>query len=426
MMKSIKTICFNSALGPRMNDFREAIKVEKRSKTIFRHISQLDRLCVLGNYTSGILDEETVMAYRETKSKRGRQEFKQSQSSIRQFAYFLVRNGYHAFIPPAVSARRRNCVAITFSSCLAVWIEKLVAFKQSLGFKYNNERKFLHQFDEYLVSEGFIGDALTKEMVNSYSIRPDKESPKTRANKLSVVKILGEYMNSHGGSAFLDIPSIQVVKMPPYVFSHEEILRFFRTVDKLNFRDPWMAYTVPVYFRLLYSTGIRESECCGILRSDIDYDNNRILVRHAKMDKDRYVYFSPQDAVMLRKYDKVIDGFFSCRETLFIGGIENYDALTDYSIRNLFRRLWKESGGLYDRRSGHNATVHSFRHTYVVDKLAQWQQEGYCVDSLIPYLSKQLGHKTIAETYYYCTRLDTRFSEILADEQAVVPEVSYE
>ncbi len=315
---------------------------------------------------------------------------------------------------------------ITYTSCLVVWIEKLVTFKQTLGFRYNNEKKFLHQFDEFLVSEGFIGDALTKEMVNGYSIRPDNESSKTRANKLSVVKILGEYMNSHGGSAYLGIPSIHVVNMPPYVFSHEEILRFFRTVDRLNFREPWMAYTVPVYFRILYSTGMRESECCGILRRDIDYDYNRILIRHTKMDKDRYVYFSTQDSVLLQKYDKVIDGFFSCRENLFIGGLDNHKALPDYAVRNLFRRIWKESGGLNDQKNGHNATVHSFRHTYVIDKLTQWHQEGHCVDALIPYLSKQLGHASIAETYCYCNRLDTRFSEILADKQVVVPEVSYE
>ncbi len=90
-----------------MNDFREVIQEEKRSQTIIRHIRQFDRLCILGNYTSGTLEEDAVMAYRKVKSEGDRQEFKQSQSSIRQFAYFLINSGYHAFVPPAVPVSRK-------------------------------------------------------------------------------------------------------------------------------------------------------------------------------------------------------------------------------------------------------------------------------------------------------------------------------
>jgi integrase len=74
------------------------------------------------------------------------------------------------------------------------------------------------------------------------------------------------------------------------------------------------------------------------------------------------------------------------------------------------------------------ACTHAFRHTYVLGILTQWQNEGKDVDNLIPYLSKQLGHKSIRETYLYCTRLDTKFSEITAldtSRSGIIPEVAY-
>lgn len=410
-----------------MEEFREAMGSERRSVTICRHLAQLDRLCIEKNLTSGFLDEETVMAYRQSKIESYEQEFKQSQSSIRQFAYFLIKGGNHAYIAPASYPRMGCHTEISFSSSLASWMEKLVVFKRSLGLKYVNERKFLLQFDQYLVTENLTGDALTREMVDGYAAGLEGNSSKTRANKLSVVNILAQYMAGHGGIAHQEIPSVKVVSLPPYVFSRDEILRFFKTIDGSRFLYPWMAYTVSVYFRLLYSTGMRETECCMILRKDIDYERRRILVRHAKNSEDRYVYFSRHDAEMLKRCDTALDQYFPCRENFFVGGLTagSSFAFSNSMARHMFHMLWLKAGGIHDPKNGHNASVHSFRHTYVVDKLAQWQREGRDVDSLIPYLSKQLGHASFAETYHYCIRLDARFAEILDDDQSLIPEVAH-
>ena len=418
---------FGSALAPMMNEFKESMGSERRSKTICLHLGQLDRLCIERNLTTGLLDEETVMAYRHSKTGCDGQEFKQSQSSIRQFAYFLIKGGIHAFIAPGLYPIKERSAEEPFTGCLAVWMDRLVTFKRSLGLKYIGGRRTLLWFDRYLATAGFSGESLTKEMIDGYAASLDGNSSGTRENKLTVVGVLARYMAGHGGVAYQRVPSVKVVSKPPYVFSREEILRFFKTIDGSRFLYPWMAFTVPVYFRLLYSTGMRESECCVILRRDIDYEHGRILVRHAKNNEDRYVYFSRQDAEMLRRCDTVLDQYFPCRENFFVGGLKGDEplALVDTTVRNLFKRLWRESGGIHDPKNGHNASVHAFRHTYVLDKLAQWQGEGRDVDSLIPYLSKQLGHASFAETYHYCIRLDTRFTEILDDDQAVIPEVAH-
>lgn len=419
---------FGSALAPMMNEFKESMGSERRSKRICLHLGQLDRLCIERNLTTGLLDEETVMAWRQSKAGCCEQEFKQSQSSIRQFAYFLIKGGSYAFIAPGLYPIKERSAEKPFAGCLAAWMDRLVAFKRGLGLKYVDGRKALLWFDRYLATAGFSGESLTKEMIDRYAASLDGNSSSTREGKLSVVGLLARYMAGHGGTAYQGVPSVKVVSKPPYVFSREEILRFFKTIDGSHFLYPWMAYTVSVYFRLLYSTGMRETECCAILRRDIDYDHRRILVRHAKNNEDRYVYFSRQDAEMLRRCDTALDQYFPCRENFFVGGLAAGGSLafSNSMARHMFHMLWTKAGGIHDPKNGHNASVHAFRHTYVLDKLTQWQGEGRDVDSLIPYLSKQLGHASFAETYHYCIRLDARFAEILDNDQSLIPEVAHE
>ena len=84
------------------------------------------------------------------------------------------------------------------------------------------------------------------------------------------------------------------------------------------------------------------------------------------------------------------------------------------------------AGLRYDPTNDIRPCVHSFRHTYVQDKIFQWHRQGRDVNLLIPYLSAQLGHSSINATYQYCMRLDTKFDEIfgsMASCTTIVPEV---
>jgi integrase len=189
-----------------------------------------------------------------------------------------------------------------------------------------------------------------------------------------------------------------------------------------------MRLVYPVYYRLLYATGLRESEACGIERENLDFVAKRILILEAKGNKDRYVYFADDVATMLLRYDQMMDGFFPCRRWLFVGALNPQSMLEPACVRAVFSAVWKLSGMKAPQDLNNRPCTHAFRHTYVLEILTQWQNEGKNVDNLIPYLSKQLGHKSIRETYLYCTRLDAKFSEITAldtSRSGIIPEVSH-
>ena len=46
-------------------------------------------------------------------------------------------------------------------------------------------------------------------------------------------------------------------------------------------------------------------------------------------------------------------------------------------------------------------TVHCLRHSFVVDRMNAWLDEGLSYDQMLPYLSRYLGHSGLNESLYY-------------------------
>lgn len=425
----MKPKSFTGDLSNDIQDFLKSLIVSKNYKVKLRnHMRILDNMCLDTKHSSGLLDEELIMALYPRKTDENRQQWKQRNCSLRQFAYYLQLRGKFAFVAPRCISEKVPKKETNFVSDLGSWMQSLVDYKRALGYKYHNERKFLKQFDTFLVIKGYTGLELSQQMVMAWEIRPKGESEKTRANKTSAVRILGLFMGANEGKAYISPYSLSPEKSIPYVFSVTTLVTFFQTLDNYKFSRHWMGLVYPVYYRLLYTTGLRESEACSIERQNIDFEAKRILILNSKGNRDRYVYFADDVVTMLYRYDKMMDGFFPCRKWLFIGALSPQDMLLPGSVRAFFRKLWKASGMIEPKDFNNRPCTHSLRHTYVLEILTQWQNDGKNVDNLIPYLSKQLGHKSIKETYLYCIRLDTKFSEITALDTSlsgIIPEVSY-
>jgi integrase/recombinase XerD len=420
---------FTSALSDSIHNFLESVVVSKHyKKTLCSHMRILDDMCLTTEHSSGMLDEKIVMILHYRKDDELYQEWKQRNCSLRQFAYFLHSLGKSAFVAPRCSLELSPIQEPAFYSDLGTWMQNLVEYKRALGYNYQAKRRLLKQFDTFLISNGFTGIELTRQMVVAWEILPWEESENTRACKTSAVSVLGHFMIANGGLAYVSPYSTTPEKTIPYVFSAAALKSFFHALDTYPFARHWMRLVYPVYYRILYATGLRATEACSIEREHLDFEAKRILILNTKGNKDRYVYFAGDVATMLFRYDQMMDEFFPCRRWLFVGISPPKDMLNPNSIRKTFSKVWKASDMGFSQNHTNRPCPHAFRHSYVVGILTQWQNEGKNVDNLIPYLSKQLGHKSIRETYYYCTRLDTKFSELTALDTSllgIIPEVPY-
>lgn len=73
------------------------------------------------------------------------------------------------------------------------------------------------------------------------------------------------------------------------------------------------------------------------------------------------------------------------------------------------------SGDTWKKQASHIpavARVHDFRHTYCVNLLRKWTDEGKDLMAYLPYMKTMLGHEGFEETAYYLKLTAERFPYI--------------
>lgn len=90
---------------------------------------------------------------------------------------------------------------------------------------------------------------------------------------------------------------------------------------------------------LLYTSGIRISELCGLNIQDIDFTTMRAVV-YGKGRKEREIYFNGQAKVHLERYLESRD---DDNPALFVSSKKPHNRLTDQSIRNILKKLNRET-----------------------------------------------------------------------------------
>ena len=127
--------------------------------------------------------------------------------------------------------------ALNFRSRLAPYIIGLIEQKRALGDKYTAQVKILQKFD-MLCAERFSEDStVTKAMLDVWAVKGPEEAPGTLRHRVTVIAHLAQHIASLGFYAYI-YPTNELPKEPkynPYIFSGDELTRFFRQVDCCHF-----------------------------------------------------------------------------------------------------------------------------------------------------------------------------------------------
>ena len=99
---------------------------------------------------------------------------------------------------------------------------------------------------------------------------------------------------------------------------------------------------------------------------------------------------------------------------LFPGlNVDNH--ISKSSIDRKFQAFWNMTE--CSRKCDKKPTPHCLRHTFVVDRINLWVMNDIDINTMMPYLSKYLGHKSPDETFYYLNDVKTEADcEILIKE----------
>ena len=257
-------------------------------------------------------------------------------------------------------------------------------------------RTDIEQLIDHLGEDILIKD-LNKYDLHEYVSTISKSiTSKSLSRKIATIKSLFKFMVAenileNNISKSIRAPKISK-KLPNHLTIDEMNLFFDKSLDMVEMPPRDLSI-----IDLLYSTGIRVSECASILISNINFKNNSIKIL-GKGKKERIVLFGDKTKKNLMRYmnqeNIQIDGY------LFISGNKksknNY--ITTRTIYNIVKKYIKFIS------SNEKLGPHSLRHSFATHLL----QTG----SDLMAIKDLLGHSSLSSTQIY-THLDTqRMKEI--------------
>jgi integrase len=285
-----------------------------------------------------------------------------------------------------------------FKSVQAESLGAFVALKHAQGYRYTHQINLLRQFDRFLAAYSYSCAWLVEEIVNGYVAQMSHATAYSQSTMLSPIRDYSAYLH-------LRHPESYVLRMLPlrakrpcrfYIYSQEEIAALMAAAGALGPPNTIRGLTVKTLIGLLYSCGLRIAEALALNVADLDAGQRTLFVRKGKFGKDRYVPLSASTIQALLLYRKHVTKVSGADDPLLVS--RTGKRLHATTIGNLFRKLLYEcsiaSAAPWPR-------LHDLRHTYAVNCLCKWYEQGKDVNALLPVLSTAMGHVKVSCTQVY-------------------------
>lgn len=192
-----------------------------------------------------------------------------------------------------------------FSSPFAEMFNEYVEVNRAVGKKFNTDIVYLEQFDTWCRASGIEEQRITKDIYGKWCEKRPNEKDTTFACRIRTFNRAVRYLHEAGHCDFVPGPAPRFRKdFVPYVFTREEIVRFFDVADHIKYRAvaPLAHEVWPLLFKMLYGCGLRKSEALKLRPRDVDLENGILTILNAKHNKDRLVPMSPSLTQLCRLY----------------------------------------------------------------------------------------------------------------------------
>lgn len=281
-------------------------------------------------------------------------------------------------------------------------------YRKQLNFKTIKAYKIdLNQYNSFCLD---ISDPFSKKAVDSYITELFKHyKSKSVKRKIASLKAFFHYLEYTEFLAQNPFDKLDVyfreAKLLPKTISFHSIQKFLsvlyaqkmQTVSAYQFKCCLRDIAV---IELLFATGMRISELCSLKPSDIDLENNTVLI-YGKGSKERILQFGNCEVISaLATYQSTFKADISACGYFFVN--KRKQKLSDQSVRFMINRYAALAG------IEQHITPHMFRHSFATLLLEQ--------DVDIRYIQKMLGHSSISTTEIYTHVSSTKQKDILVNK----------
>jgi integrase/recombinase XerD len=276
-------------------------------------------------------------------------------------------------------------------------LDRYLALKTSLGQERRRVERTLYTCIEFIDQHNTDGE-ISAQLVLDW-VCSTQCGPAGQRLRLSRARGFLEYLRVDRPQ--IQVPGFNLIAGPtrpnPYIYSQEEICQLIKTAELLSPSGSLRPYTHATLIGLLAGSGLRMGEALRLRDTDVYLDQNpaAITVRESKFKKSRIVPLHPSVGEKLNTYRQRRGR----SESFFIDN--RGKPLHPSLVREAFVTIRKRANVV--AVDGRRPTLHAFRHTFAVNRLLRWYQEGVDIHRWLPHLSVYLGHAKPEYTYWYLT-----------------------
>ena len=177
---------------------------------------------------------------------------------------------------------------------------------------------------------------------------------------------------------------------------------------------------MPVFFRLIYTCGLRVSEARLLKVNDVDLDNGILTINNSKKDNSRLVPMSDSLTKRCLKYSTAVHQH-SNPDDYYFPAIDRKPMTIGNVYKNFRKFLWR--AGISHGGRGCGPRIHDFRHSFCVHCLKKWSEEEKDLMVYLPILRTYLGHDSFKETAYYLQLIADIFPDITLKLETIYPDL---
>lgn len=290
----------------------------------------------------------------------------------------------------------------TYLSGLSGDLERFVSYRKASGtWNEHVSAQNLKYFDHHCAENYPSSQRLTQEMLDSWCAQRDTETSRSCYTRTLIVREFAKYLCDRRLAEVIvpKAPKMEGCKYIPHPFTDEELTRFFEACDSIipyKNRPASVLRKIqcPVFFRLLYSSGMRTTEARHLKCKDVDLYHGVINIRKSKGYDQHYVALHGTMTDLLRRYD-------TTAKKLQPGRIYFFESLKGSCygrdwVNDNFKKIWESSNG-----SSKGMIPYDLRHHYAIENISSWEEDAFTFSDKLLYLSKSMGHRHIQSTLYY-------------------------
>jgi len=280
---------------------------------------------------------------------------------------------------------------------LAEAVHTYLAVRRAAGFALRCQGNYLKSFAAFSEtrSQQYVRSDLAIEWAGSARL------VRQRARRLGTIIRFARYLQAEDRRHEVPHPIFGAERSPrptPYILTAEEIGQLVRAASQLGSSESstLRQATYSTFFSLLASTGLRVSEAIRLRFDDMTPDG--LVIRETKFRKSRLVPLHETARTGLDQHLRQRRPFAPADNHVFVS--LRRKPLLGRDVITAFRTAVKYVGWP-DKPGRTRPTPKSLRHTFATRALQMCPDGRDAITRHMVALATYLGHKSVAETYWY-------------------------